>query len=209
MPGKIPGHKKGQYLNLKPPPVFFLAPGGQGDSFRENRPPGPPVKAFDSFFVSLCVQHSCPQSPNSLSHKVTPRGHEEKKKNLKKNQTHGIILNRITKMSAKITNRKEFEPIIYELNSELKKRYDDFVGITFFGSRCRGDFSEESDFDVVILFAKKPGWQKESDVLEIVLEKELKYNIVIDAKIYHEAEIKKQNTPFRVTVCQEGAHYGV
>jgi hypothetical protein len=25
---------------------FFFASGGQGDSFRENRPPGPPVKAF-------------------------------------------------------------------------------------------------------------------------------------------------------------------
>lgn len=26
-----------------------------------------------------------------------------------------------------------------------------------------------------------------------------------DAKVYHEKEIKKQNTPFRVTVCTEGA----
>jgi hypothetical protein len=24
----------------------FFASGGQGDSFRENRPPGPPTKAF-------------------------------------------------------------------------------------------------------------------------------------------------------------------
>lgn len=111
-------------------------------------------------------------------------------------------------MADKIRTRKQFEPIIHELNSELKKKYDDFVGITFFGSRCRGDFSEESDFDIVIMFSKKPGWQKESDILGIVLEKELEYDIVIDAKVYHEAEIKKQNTPFRVTVWREGAHYG-
>jgi hypothetical protein len=25
----------------------FFASGGQGGSFRENRPPGPPAKAFD------------------------------------------------------------------------------------------------------------------------------------------------------------------
>jgi len=111
-------------------------------------------------------------------------------------------------MAELIRNKQEFEPIIRELNSELKKKYDDFVGITFFGSRYRGDFSEESDFDIVILFSEKPGWQKESDVLGFVLEKELEYDIVIDAKVYHETEIKKQNTPFRVTVCTEGVHYG-
>ena len=115
---------------------------------------------------------------------------------------------RITKMAEKITTGKEFEPIIYELSSELKKNYVDFVGITFFGSRYRGDFSAESDFDIVIMFSEKPGWQKESDVMGIVLEIELKYDILIDAKVYHEAEIKKQNTPFRVAVCTEGAYYG-
>jgi predicted nucleotidyltransferase len=111
-------------------------------------------------------------------------------------------------MAEKIKTRQQFEPIIIELNSQLKKKYDDFVGITFFGSRFRGDFSEESDFDIVIMFSEKPGWQKESDVLGVVLEIELKYDIVIDAKVYHEAEIKKQNTPFRVTICRDGAYYG-
>jgi predicted nucleotidyltransferase len=112
-------------------------------------------------------------------------------------------------MTEKIRTKHEFEPVIRELNSDLKKKYDDFVGITFFGSRCRGDFSEESDFDIVIMFSKKPGWQKESDVLGVVLEKELKYDLVIDAKVYQEMEIKKRNTPFRVTVCKDGAYYGV
>lgn len=110
-------------------------------------------------------------------------------------------------MTEVIRNRKEFEPIIRELNSELKKKYDDFLGITFFGSRCRGSFTEESDFDIVIMFSKSPGWQRERDVLGPVLEKELKYDIIIDAKVYHEREIKKQNTPFRVNVCREGAYY--
>lgn len=111
-------------------------------------------------------------------------------------------------MVEEIRTGKEFELVIYQLNSELKKKYDDFVGITFFGSRCRGDFSEGSDFDIVIMFSKKPGWQKESDVLGMVLEKELEYDIVIDAKVYHQAEIMKQNTPFRVAICREGAYYG-
>ncbi len=40
-------------------------------------------------------------------------------------------------MTEVIRTKKEFEPIIRELNSELKKKYNDFLGITFFGSRCR------------------------------------------------------------------------
>jgi predicted nucleotidyltransferase len=114
----------------------------------------------------------------------------------------------MTKMAEEIRNKEEFEPIIHELKSKLKEKYDDFVGITFFGSRCRGDFNKESDFDIVIMFSKKPAWQKESDVLGLVLEVELKYDIVIDAKVYHDAEIMKRNTPFRVAVLREGAYYG-
>lgn len=101
-----------------------------------------------------------------------------------------------------------FESIIHELNHIIKKKYDDFIGITFFGSRFRGDFSKESDFDIVILFSRKPKWQEENDILGTVLEVELKYSIVIDAKVYQESEIKKQNTPFRVIVSQEGEYYG-
>lgn len=107
----------------------------------------------------------------------------------------------------RIKDKKDFEPIILELNKELKKRYKYFIGITFFGSRYRGDFNEESDFDIVILFSKHPGWRNERNIMGIILEKELKYNIVIDAKIYDENEIKKQNTPFRVVICEEGQRY--
>lgn len=111
-------------------------------------------------------------------------------------------------IDGQIKSRKDFEPVIRELNILLKKKYDDFVGITFFGSRYNGNYSNDSDFDIVILFSNKPEWKRERDVLGIVLEKEIQYNIVIDAKIYHDAEINKQNTPFRMTISSRGAHYG-
>jgi predicted nucleotidyltransferase len=136
-----------------------------------------------------------------------PGFHEIEKVEINRDSWHNA--NRITAMGDIVITGQEFESIIKQLNSELKNKYNDFVGITFLGSRYRGDFSEESDFDIVIMFSKKPGWQRQRDVLGIVLEKELQYDIVIDAKIYHEGEIKKQNTPFRIAVCQEGAHYGV
>lgn len=108
----------------------------------------------------------------------------------------------------KISAAKDFEKIIRELNEILKKKYIDFKGTTFFGSRNRGDFSSDSDFDVAVLFSKEPGWEKENEVLDIIYEMELKYDIVIDGKVYQDAEIKKQNTPFRVNVMREGTFYG-
>ncbi|MCX6583342.1 MAG: nucleotidyltransferase domain-containing protein [Candidatus Aminicenantes bacterium] len=82
----------------------------------------------------------------------------------------------------KISTAKNFEKIIRELNEILKKKYIDFKGTTFFGSRNRGDFSSESDFDVVVLFTREPDWEKENEVLDIIYEMELKYDILIDRK---------------------------
>lgn len=101
----------------------------------------------------------------------------------------------------------DFENVIKKLNKKLSRIYNDFLGITFFGSRNRDDFSSESDFDIVALFSNKPGWQKENDVLDMIYEVELDHDIVIDAKVYHDEEIKKQNTPFRFNVVREGTFY--
>ena len=107
-----------------------------------------------------------------------------------------------------IETRQDFETVIRELNVKLGRKYDDFLGVTFFGSRNRDDFSSESDFDIVALFSRNPGWQKENEILDIIYEVGLKYDIIIDAKVYHSEEIKKQNTPFRVNVLREGTFYG-
>ena len=108
-----------------------------------------------------------------------------------------------------IQTRKDFETVIRWLNDIFSRKYHDFLGITFFGSRNRDDFSSESDFDIVVLFSRKPRWQEENDILDIIYETELKYDIIIDAKVYHDQEVKKRNTPFRVNVLREGTFYGI
>lgn len=107
-----------------------------------------------------------------------------------------------------IKNGEDFERVIRELNEKLRDHYRDFSGITFFGSRHRGDFSSSSDYDIVVQFTTKPDWRKENDVLDMVYEAELEHDIVIDAKVYHDEEIRMQNTPFRVNVLKEGTFYG-
>ena len=60
----------------------------------------------------------------------------------------------------------------------------------------------------MVLFSKELDRRKENDVLDMIYEKELEYDILIDAKVYHDEELKKQNTPFRVNVMREGTFYG-
>lgn len=108
---------------------------------------------------------------------------------------------------AEIKNRKDFENVIRQLNDRLSQKYNDFAGITFFGSRCKGNFTADSDFDILVQFNRTLHWQEENDVLDIIYEAELENDIVIDAKVYNNEEIKKQNTPFRVNVLKEGIFY--
>ncbi len=110
---------------------------------------------------------------------------------------------------AVIKTKKDFEEVIKELNTALKIRYEDFEGISFYGSRTRDDYTLDSDFDIVVLFSSILDWRKENDVLDLIYEFELKYDIVIDVKVYRSDEIKKQNTPFRETVYRQGIFYGI
>ena len=41
----------------------------------------------------------------------------------------------------KIKTGEDFKEVIRELNGELRRKYSDFSGITFFGSRARGNSS--------------------------------------------------------------------
>ena len=43
------------------------------------------------------------------------------------------------------------DKIIEELKAELKSKYPDFKGIYLFGSHARGDFNEDSDYDLIII----------------------------------------------------------
>ena len=43
------------------------------------------------------------------------------------------------------------EKIIDELKAELKSKYPDFRGIYLFGSRARGDFQNDSDYDLAFI----------------------------------------------------------
>lgn len=99
--------------------------------------------------------------------------------------------------------------LIAELNAELKNKYHDYKGIYFHGSRLNGKPAEDSDYDFVFVFEKDIDWKFKNEVLNIIYDFELKYDILIDARIYNAKEIIKPTSLFKETIKQHGKFYGI
>jgi predicted nucleotidyltransferase len=63
------------------------------------------------------------------------------------------------------------EKVIKELSSVLKKKYSDFRGIYFFGSRARGIYKE--DYDFVFVFDRKVSRKFKDEIRKIIYSCEL------------------------------------
>ncbi|MDO8548594.1 MAG: nucleotidyltransferase domain-containing protein [Ignavibacteria bacterium] len=104
---------------------------------------------------------------------------------------------------------KKFKELIDELSKVFKEKYPDFKGIYFYGSRARGNFDEDSDYDVVYVFDREIDWRFEYEVKDIIYDYELKYEFFLDNRIYSYKNIQEPSSPFRTNVKSEGIFYGV
>ena len=104
---------------------------------------------------------------------------------------------------------KKFKKLINELREILKNKYPDFKGIYFYGSRARGDFSEDSDYDLIFNFDREIHWNFEYEVKDIIYDYELKYELFLDSRKYSSKDIQEPATPFRINVKSEGIFYGI
>lgn len=99
--------------------------------------------------------------------------------------------------------------LIKDINSILKTRFQDYMGVYFFGSRSRGDYAEYSDYDMVFAFRTEPDWRKKNQVREFIYLKEVEYDLVIDGKYYSQEDVKHCKTPFLESVFKKGKFYAV
>lgn len=97
--------------------------------------------------------------------------------------------------------------LIAEINEELKLRYHDYRGVYLHGSRLREKVNEDSDYDLVFVFDRKIDWKFKKEISDILYEIELKYEILIDARIYSFKEIETPTTFFKETIRQEGKFF--
>ncbi len=90
-------------------------------------------------------------------------------------------------------NDNEKEALI-SLVEQLFRCYSDaLINVTLFGSKARGDFTEESDLDllIVIKMSKTDYWQHWFSVVDLVGRIELKFGIVTSIIIKDELEYHK------------------
>ena len=99
--------------------------------------------------------------------------------------------------------------IIGQLRDELKSIYPDFRGIYFFGSRARGDYNEDSDVDLVLVFDRLIDNPLKKKLNKYLYNIELANDLTIDSKIYNHNDILNPFTPFRENVYREGLFYAV
>lgn len=100
--------------------------------------------------------------------------------------------------------RKEIISILQRLKSEITNILDEKVEMILFGSYARGDFSEYSDVDVLILVEKELNKEENNKLYEIIAEYSLKHDIVISCFIYLRRIFEEYNTPFLLNIKEEG-----
>ena len=96
--------------------------------------------------------------------------------------------------------------LIKDLNKELASNFKNFEGMYFYGSRVRGDYRHNSDFDIIIMFKNNYSIKDEYKLAGIIIEIELKHNIFID---YHPMTPKEleRNPVFYDQVVNKGIYY--
>jgi predicted nucleotidyltransferase len=104
---------------------------------------------------------------------------------------------------------KRDEKLISEIHNLLRKKFSDYLGLYFYGSRKQGNFKDDSDYDIVVTFKNKVDWKKENEVWGEFVLFEMKNDVYTDVKVYQYSEFHKQNTPYREKVIKSGVFYGL
>jgi uncharacterized protein len=107
-------------------------------------------------------------------------------------------------MSEKVP--KKIREILAETRRELEMKYAHRLKqMILFGSYARGDHSNDSDIDIILLLNKSNSLSAERDIyLPIVSRLSLKYDMVISIISMEVDEFKRKKTPFILNVHKEG-----
>jgi predicted nucleotidyltransferase len=97
--------------------------------------------------------------------------------------------------------------VVERISSSLKERYpNDIVSVYVFGSRARGDHTDRSDFDVLVIVRKRSVAIEEAVVATFVeeeMESGLCFDPIIKSLSSFELE-KRHHTPFFQNIEREG-----
>jgi len=102
---------------------------------------------------------------------------------------------------------KKILEIIEELNNKLKVSYPDFKGVYLYGSVASGNYSNDSDIDIVALF-EEINYEKELEIYGITGDIEYKYNVFFDIQPMTSQDLERNPFYFE-EVTLKGKFYAV
>jgi predicted nucleotidyltransferase len=103
-------------------------------------------------------------------------------------------------------NRPQLQIILQKVKQSLSKFYQDQLEkIILYGSQARGDATEYSDIDILVVLKSAINPYDEIDkTSEIIADLCLEYNVVISRHFISSEKFENQNTPFIYNVKKEG-----
>lgn len=105
-----------------------------------------------------------------------------------------------------MTASKDISSVILVKVKELVKALDSEAEVILFGSRARGDYREDSDWDILILTPKAVNLKTEQAFRHKLFELELEYGQAISTFVYSMADWngKHRVTPLYQNIEAEG-----
>jgi uncharacterized protein len=104
--------------------------------------------------------------------------------------------------------REDIKPVLQELKKCLKDTYGDRLhSVVLFGSSARGDFTEESDVDVLVVLKSIIDFDKDfNTIFDLTLNVEKNYDdfVMISVIPAKEEDYLSKVTPFLLNVRKEG-----
>ena len=103
-------------------------------------------------------------------------------------------------------NRPQLQIILHKVKQSLSKFYQDQLEkIILYGSQARGDATEYSDIDILVVLKSAINPYDEIDkTSEIIADLCLEYNVVISRHFISSEKFENQDTPFIYNVKKEG-----
>ena len=103
-------------------------------------------------------------------------------------------------------NRPQLQIILHKVKQSLSKFYQDQLEkIILYGSQARGDATEYSDIDILVVLKSAINSYDEIDkTSKVIADLCLEYDVVISRHFISSEKFENQNTPFICNVKKEG-----
>ena len=102
-------------------------------------------------------------------------------------------------------DRNSLMEIIKEVKAEIFNTLTDkFEEIILFGSYARGDNTDDSDVDLVLVVKETLSKAEKEEITNVLSHLSLKYDIVLSCIDYPKIPFEKYQTPFLLNVKDEG-----